>query len=175
MSESSGGRRVSGAISGFHAPGLVVVPLKLHSEFLEPNRLRRCGQHVCASFFLHLTLAKNMTILKHGPSSPLPGRTPGICGCCSSSQVTFQTRRKRDSIKDQHYTVWFVHRFFFCAVFSFFRLCFWFHRCGRELLHKVFVKILSTLRVHLTLNITTIIGRFTVILIVIFAFAILGL
>lgn len=129
MSESSEGQRVSGAICGFRGPGLVVVPLRLHWEFLEPIWLRRCGQHVCASFFLHLTLVNNMTIITRGPSFLLPGRTTGICGCCSSSQVTFQTRRKHHSMKDRHDTVWCGHRFFFCAVLFLLLLCFWFHCC----------------------------------------------
>lgn len=39
VSECSEGQRVSGAISGFHGPGLAVVPLMLHWEFPEPLSL----------------------------------------------------------------------------------------------------------------------------------------
>lgn len=129
MSESSEGQRLSGAIGGFRGPGLVVVPLRLHWEFLEPIWLRRCGQHVCASFFLHLTLVKNMTIVTRDPSSPLPGRTTGICGCGSSSQVALQTRRERGSIKDPRDPSVGAQIFLLCCTFFFLLLCFWFHCC----------------------------------------------
>lgn len=36
MSECSEGLRVSGAVGGFHGPGLAVVPLALHQEFHGP-------------------------------------------------------------------------------------------------------------------------------------------
>lgn len=36
VSECSEGLRVSGAVGGFHGPGLAVVPLALHQEFHEP-------------------------------------------------------------------------------------------------------------------------------------------
>lgn len=39
MSECSEGQRESGAISGFHGPGLAVVPLMLHWKFPEPFSL----------------------------------------------------------------------------------------------------------------------------------------
>lgn len=118
MSECSEGQRVSGGMSGFHGPELLVVPLRLHWEFPEPIWFRWCGQHVCA-FYLHLTLKGKKTCPPFRS-----GRTTKIFGSCSSGQVSFKT-----SIRS--ILVW-THVFVLCCIFSFFFfffIVFCFHCC----------------------------------------------
>ena len=66
MSECSEGHRVSGAISGFHGPGLAVVPLMLHREFPEPFSLgsEDAVDMSVLLFSFNSTLEKNLIIIK---------------------------------------------------------------------------------------------------------------
>lgn len=131
MSECSEGQRLSGALSGFHGPGLVVVPLRLRWEFPEPVWVRRCGSTcLCFFFKLHLTLKKKKDMKYHNAQSVLLPFWEKVFGCCSSGQVTFQTGTKRDSRRRQHHTFfWYGHIFLFCAVFYLFFFVFSFHCC----------------------------------------------
>lgn len=94
MSECSEGQRVSGAVSGFHGPGLAVVPLMLHWELPEPFSLgsEDVVEHVCASFFLQLIFGEKSNNIPRCvlPASwegqpellaaPLPAKLPSKIG-----------------------------------------------------------------------------------------------
>lgn len=127
MSECSEGQRLSGALSGFHWPGLVVVPLRLRWEFPEPVRVRRCGQRVCASFLTSLNSEKKKKDMKyHNAQSvllPFWKNDPSLWLLLFRPSYLPDWDKARQQAEATPHFFWYGHIFLFCAVFYFFFLC----------------------------------------------------
>lgn len=132
MSECSESQRLSGALSGFHGPGLVVVPLRLRWEFPEPVRVRRCGQRVCASFLTSLNSEKKKDMKYHNAQSvllPFWKNDPSLWLLLFRPSYLPDWDKARQQAEATPHFFWYGHIFLFCAVFLFFFFVFCFHCC----------------------------------------------